>query len=210
MEIVFVDNCQSSQKLLIDGLKNAKFKAPCMLVAKNQSAGIGSRNNSWDSFEGNLFMSFALDESALPDDLAPQSMSVYFAFLFAQMLRDKGSKVWLKWPNDLYLEQKIGGIITTKTRNFVVCGIGLNIVCAPKNAEVLDIKCEAVGIAKDFAKYLKNLPKWKEILSKYLLEFQKSKKYSVHIDGKSVLLENAELQSDASIIINGKKVFSLR
>lgn len=201
----------STQSELLSALKSGELKAPCMLVANAQSGGFGSRGNSWQSDEGNLFLSFALGVDALPDDLELCSASIYFAFLMAEILRQKGSKVWLKWPNDFYVsEKKIGGVIATKSGENLVCGIGINLRFAPEYAGILDINIDKIELIKNYEKYLENLPKWNEILSKLLLEFQKSKKFSVHIEGKLVSMEKAMFQSDGSIIINGKKVYSSR
>lgn len=181
-----------------------------MLTAKSQSAGYGSRANLWESEQGNLYLSFALKESALPSDLPLSAISIYFAYLMTQTLRTLGSAVWLKWPNDFYLERKIGGILSTKLRDFVVCGIGINLASAPIYAQTLDIKLEPMTLISHFEKTLENLPKWKEILSKFLLEFEKSKKFSVHIDGKLTPLAGASLADDGAIIINNKKVYLAR
>ena len=211
MEIIFKDLVLSTQSELLSALKSGEQKAPCMLVSNAQSGGFGSRGNAWQSDEGNLFLSFALGVDALSDDLELCSASIYFAFLMAENLRQKGSKVWLKWPNDFYVgEKKIGGVITTKSGENLVCGIGINLCFAPEYAGILDINIDKIELIKNYEKYLENLPKWNEILSKLLLEFQKSKKFSVHIEGKLVSMEKAIFQSDGSIIINGKKVYSSR
>ena len=211
MEIIFIDSCDSTQKWLLEALKSGDKSPPCMLVAKRQSAGVGSRGNLWQSDEGNLFLSFALGVDALPDDLELCSASIYFAFLMAENLRQKGSKVWLKWPNDFYVgEKKIGGVITTKSGENLVCGIGINLCFAPEYAGILDINIDKIELIKNYEKYLENLPKWNEILSKLLLEFQKSKKFSIHIENKLVSMEKAIFQNDGSVIINGKKVYSQR
>lgn len=201
----------STQNELLSALKKGEQKAPCMLVASAQSAGFGSRGNLWQSDKGNLFLSFALSLDALPDDLELCSASIYFAFLMAESLRQKGSKIWLKWPNDFYVdEKKIGGVITTKSGENLVCGMGINLCSAPEYAGVLDINIDKMELVKNFEKYLENLPKWNEILSKLLLEFQKSKKFSIHIENKLVSMEKAIFQNDGSVIINGKKVYSQR
>lgn len=210
MEIIYLTNCDSTQTRLIEALKNGELEAPVILTAASQSAGYGSRANLWESEEGNLYFSFALKQDMLPDDLPLSAISIYFAYLMTQVLCSLGSKAWLKWPNDFYLEQKIGGILSTKFRDFVVCGIGINIAKAPIYAQTLDIDIEPMTLLSHFEKSLKNLPKWKEILSKFLLEFEKSKKFSVHIDGKATPLRDASLADDGAIIINNKKVYLAR
>ncbi|QMU90548.1 hypothetical protein H3V20_00875 [Campylobacter jejuni] len=51
---------------------------------------------------------------------------------------------------------------------------------------------------------------WKNIFSKYMLEFEKSRKFSVHHEGKVFSLENSFLYEDGSILLGDKRVYSLR
>ena len=51
---------------------------------------------------------------------------------------------------------------------------------------------------------------WKKIFSKYRIEFENSKEYKTTINDKKVSLKEAYLDIDGSIIIDKKKVFSLR
>ena len=211
MEIEYLCECESTQTKLINDIKSLQKSPPCAIIADSQSFGIGSRANSWDSPRGNLYLSFAIDESDLPSDLAPASASIYFAFILVLALRDKGSKIWLKWPNDLYLaNRKIAGIITTKINNIYICGIGLNLTNCPNYADCLDIELSRDDIVDLYFKSLSTKPKWKQIFSKYLVEFELSKSFSIHIDDKEVSLNDAKLQSDGSIIINNKRVYSAR
>ncbi len=88
---------------------------------------MGSRENSWQSSSGNLHLSFCIKEGDLPSDLPLASVSIYFAYLLKEILQEKGSRIWLKWPNDLYLDdKKVGGVISTKISDFIVGGMGLN------------------------------------------------------------------------------------
>lgn len=43
------DSLPSTQTYLLEKLKNDALKAPVLIVAKNQSAGIGSRGNIWEA-----------------------------------------------------------------------------------------------------------------------------------------------------------------
>lgn len=211
MEIEYICECQSTQTKLIEDIKSFKKYPPCAIVADCQSDGIGSRANSWQSPKGNLYLSFAIDAKDLPSDLEPASASIYFAYILVLALREKGSKLWLKWPNDIYLgEHKIAGIITTKIKSIYVCGIGLNSKSAPSFAKCLDIELSRDFILDLYFKSLNAKPQWKQIFSKYLIEFELSKNFCVHIDEKPVSLSGATLQSDGSIIINNKRVYSAR
>ena len=115
MDILYFNELTSTQTYLVEQLKDKKVSAPIAVIAKRQTAGIGSRDNSWEGGDGNLFFSFALDIESLPNDLALSSASIYFSYIMKELLMDLTDDVWLKWPNDLYQnEHKIGGTITKK------------------------------------------------------------------------------------------------
>ena len=138
MEISFIDECGSTQEVLVNAIKSGRIAPPFALVAARQTAGTGSRGNEWISRSGNLHFSFAISASELPNDLPTSSASIYFAFLMREFLSELGSLVWLKWPNDFYLnEKKTGGVITTKICENFVCGIGLNLAAAPEFAGII-------------------------------------------------------------------------
>ncbi|MBQ3675159.1 MAG: biotin--[Campylobacter sp.] len=211
MTIEFVESCDSTQTGIISNLKLGVIKPPYCLVANSQSAGLGSRGNAWESVSGNLYFSFCVSESTLPSDLPMSSASIYFAFLMKEYLANLGSKIWLKWPNDFYLsEKKIGGVITTKIKNAFVCGMGLNLAHAPEFAGILDIKVERNSLIYGFFEMLEKKPSWKQIFSKFSLEFHLSQKFGTHSGSEEISLKNAVLCDDGSVIINNKKVYSLR
>ena len=57
-----------------------------------------------------------------------QSSSIYFSFILNEIISNQGSSIWLKWPNDFYVDdKKIGGTITNFSNNCYYCGIGLNL-----------------------------------------------------------------------------------
>jgi BirA family biotin operon repressor/biotin-[acetyl-CoA-carboxylase] ligase len=211
LEIHFIDEISSTHTWLCDAVKNGDISEPFALYAKIQNDGIGSRGNSWQSYEGNLFLSFALPAHLLPDDLPHASTTIYFSQLLVEFLRQKGSLVRLKWPNDFYLDdKKIGGALSAKIKNFFVFSVGINLKLASKEHGVLDIEITPKELVENFIPSLKDFPSWKQIFSKYKLEFQFSQKFCVHIDDKLVSLAQARLHPDGSIEIEGKKVYSLR
>nr|MBP3725291.1 biotin--[acetyl-CoA-carboxylase] ligase [Campylobacter sp.] len=211
MTIEFVESCDSTQTQIISNLKNGIIAPPYCLVANSQNNGVGSRGNEWISESGNLYFSFCVDEKFLPSDLPMSSASIYFAFLMKEYLANLGSQIWLKWPNDFYLnDKKIGGVITTKIKNVFVCGIGLNLTYAPEFACILDIKVDKNSLVYGFLENLENKISWKQIFSKFLLEFPLSQKFGTHSGSEEISLKNAVLCDDGSVIINNKKVYSLR
>jgi BirA family biotin operon repressor/biotin-[acetyl-CoA-carboxylase] ligase len=177
----------------------------------NQTNGIGSRNNIWVGKDGNLFFSFFINLSQLPKDLPMQSISIYFSYIFKEILEKYDSNVVLKWPNDFYInDNKIGGTITNKHKEYLLCGIGLNLVENKIFKGYLDIKISKKKLLEEYFLYLEKYPTWKQIFSKYKLEFHINKKYFTNINSELVSLNDASLNDDGTLTINEKKVFSLR
>eukprot|EP00767_Chilomastix_cuspidata_P008301 gnl/Chilomastix_cuspidata/9476.p2 GENE.gnl/Chilomastix_cuspidata/9476~~gnl/Chilomastix_cuspidata/9476.p2 ORF type:complete len:212 (-),score=12.87 gnl/Chilomastix_cuspidata/9476:1286-1921(-) len=211
MEIVYLDKIDSTHTYLKNMIKKNEYLSPICICADFQTNGIGSRGNSWQGKKGNLFFSFVLNKEQLPKDLALQSASIYFSFMLKEVFLSQGSKLWLKWPNDFYIEdKKIGGTITTVSNDYIFCGIGINLNTVNNEFGKLDIEVDKKYILKLYFESLKKNKSWKEIFNSFRVEFHKSKKYKATIENKKVSLENAILNIDGSINIDNKKVFSLR
>ena len=211
VEIHWFNELESTQAYLIQALKEDKLKAPVCVGASLQTQGKGSRGNTWIGKEGNLFISVAIHRSQLPNDLKLESSSIYFAFIMKEVLTSIGSNVWLKWPHDFYLDQqKTGGLITNLVGESLVCGIGMNLSNAPVNFSKMDISISAQELTNNYVRELKKFPTWKQIFSKFELEFNRSKSFITHANEMIFRLEDAVLLEDGSLECNGQRIFSLR
>ncbi len=211
MEINYLNEVDSTHKYLKDFIKINKYTKPIAIVTTNQTNGIGSRDNRWIGKEGNLFFSFVINKDTLPIDLPMQSASIYFSFLLKELLSKYHSKIWLKWPNDFYLDdKKIGGTITNLSNNLYYCGIGINLIPTDNKFGYLDIRFNHDSYLEEYFTLLESGISWKQIFSKYLIEFKKSKHMKTTINQQKVSLKNAVLNFDGSISIHNEKVYSLR
>ena len=211
MEILSFDRLASTQAYLIEQLQSGNLDAPIAVICKEQYSGIGSRDNKWCGGEGNFFASIAIDVASLPDDLPLSSASIYFSFIMKQILVELDTKVWLKWPNDLYLDnEKIGGTITKKVKDILVCGIGINLKKNQNGYSAVQNDILPRFLLNKYLLTLEEFPEWKQVFSEYEVEFELSKKFSVHIENYQESLSDASLCEDGSLILGGKKVFSLR
>lgn len=211
MEIICIESIDSTHIFLCDKVRNGEIKDNYAIYALEQNMGIGSRDNTWQSSRGNLHLSFCIKRQDLSEDLPLSSISIYFGFLLKELLAKKGSKVWLKWPNDLYIEdKKVGGLLSTKIKDFIIVGLGVNLVNSPKNATILDIKIDLKGFIEEYLKEIQKKILWKNIFRKYMIEFEKSKIFSIHYEGEKVSLSDASLYEDGSILIKNKRMYSLR
>ncbi len=211
MKILFLESVDSTQLYLKKLLKEKKVTLPYAVVANKQTDGQGSRDNSWKGLDGNLFLSFAISLDELPKDLKLESASIYFSYLLKDVLSNLNSSLWIKWPNDFYLgDLKIGGMITNIVENSIVCGVGLNLVSSPEGFSSLDIEISREKLLKLYLKNIKKKILWKQVFSKYKLEFHRNRNFSTHNGNLRILLKNVELQDDGSIISNGERIYSLR
>ncbi len=211
MKIITLEEIDSTHKYLKELIKKEGYSYPLCISTPLQTQGIGSRGNNWKGVKGNLFFSFVLEKKNLPKDLELQSASIYFSFILKDLLSNKGSEIWLKWPNDFYIDnKKIGGTITTATKDLIFCGIGLNLISVDKDFGKLDIDIDSKTILETYFENLKKVISWKQIFSQYKVEFQRSRKFKATLENKKISLQNSILNDDGSIEIDNKKVFSLR
>lgn len=101
-----------------------------LLVAERQTAGRGRMGRVWQSQPGDS-LTFSLSLPLAPQDWSGLSLAVGLSL--AESLHPD---VGLKWPNDLWLQdRKLGGILVEAAsmggRSQVVVGVGLNIRARP-------------------------------------------------------------------------------
>lgn len=211
MKIIRLNEVNSTHTYLKEYIQTNGYVEPLCIVTDYQTNGIGSRGNSWTGKKGNLFFSFVISIDELPEDLPIQTISIYVSYILKSILKNLGSNVWIKWPNDFYINnKKIGGTITNMSKNLVYCGIGLNLLEVEEDFGKLDIKVDVDNLLQNYFLELEKKISWKQIFSDFKIEFQLSKKFQTTIDNQKVSLEQAILNEDGSIQVNNKKVFSLR
>ncbi len=211
MQILYLESVDSTQKYLKELIQKGKISSPYAVVADSQTAGVGSRGNLWNGVKDNLFLSFAISLQHLPKDLKLESASIYFSYILKETLEEFGSKVWLKWPNDFYIkDQKIGGMITNIIKDSIVCGVGLNIAEAPEGFEKLDVDLKREELIDRYFINIEKKSSWKQVFSKYKLEFYRNQNFYTHGKNLRISLEGALLQSDGSVVVNGERIYSLR
>lgn len=211
MQILSLECVDSTQKYLKKLVLEDKITLPYAVVADYQTDGVGSRENKWNSIKNNLFLSFAIPLNELPKDLKLESSSIYFSYILKEALQELGSFVWLKWPNDFYInDKKIGGMITNIVKDSLICGVGLNLVNSPDDFAKLDIAIERDFLLQRYFANIKKKSLWKQVFSKYKLEFYKNQNFYTHDKSLIIFLGNATLQDDGSIVINGERIYSRR
>ncbi len=211
MEILYFDKLKSTQEYLVSKLKQGDITSNIAVVAKEQTAGVGSRSNIWESKRGDLTFSFVIKKDELPSDLPISSASIFFSYIFKEILHKNGINCWLKWPNDIYIKnKKVGGVVTQLLKNHFVVGIGVNLVKKRKDYGYLDRELNVENMLNSYFMLLKEYQRWQEVFSKFKVEFENQKSFSVHIKGVKKTLRDAKLCDDGSLLVDNERIYSLR
>ena len=111
-------------------------------VAEKQTAGRGRRGRRWESPPGNLYASLLLINPCSPERAPQLSFVASLAIVeaVAALGPELGSRVRLKWPNDVLLDDaKVAGVLVEGERladgRFATAiGIGVNCRASPADA----------------------------------------------------------------------------
>ena len=186
-------------------------------IASSQLLGKGQKNNYWHSPENcGLWVSIGTIVQSLKH---PWALSI--AAVIAQTLEKENIQLQLKWPNDMFIQnKKCGGIlIDIKTKNNyheLIVGLGLNINnnnLLPKSATFLtnhaNIKKPNILCAKIILKiinHLKNpITNWLEYCNKNL--YLKNDFIEIKTTEKSFFGRLTRISDDGAIVLNEKNKF---
>ncbi len=121
---------QSTASTMLDGAALAAKGEPhgTVVVAEEQTAGIGRHGHSWHSPGTGLYMSIILRLSLAPEALPLLTMALGLAVQRA--VNDvAGVSCDIRWPNDVMLsEKKVAGVmVQSADRAALIAGIGVNV-----------------------------------------------------------------------------------
>ena len=212
LDFFYFPSIDSTQTWLIDKVKRGEISKNACVLSDFQTQGLGSRENSWDNVEDALMFSFVFQKEALPKDLPIQSISIYIGFLFKQWLVAEYSELWLKWPNDFYLQdQKVGGILTQSIQDKMICGIGLNLQSESyASLGARWSKEEKEERVRMFLAFLFEFPTWSYIFENYKIEFHKNFDFTFHFHNQKISFCDVDLCNDGSVVWKDQKIYSLR
>lgn len=116
-----------------------------VVLCDHQTAGRGRRGASWvcEPGDGLLF-------SMVVRPTFPQTMWSRIALASGIGITEALNHKWaaeaqVKWPNDIYIQnRKCAGILTEAREDFVIVGIGINVMSAPSSG---DARMDAVAVA---------------------------------------------------------------
>lgn len=133
-KIIYLPSCQSTNDIAAEKIQQGNAVDGMLIITSQQTAGRGQRGNTWETEpDQNLTFSLILQPSfLLAHEQFQLNMAVSMGIL--DFLTEYSiSKLAIKWPNDIYCQdKKMGGILI---ENFLkgnriahsIVGIGLNI-----------------------------------------------------------------------------------
>ena len=165
-------------------IKNFKSQRNICLMANKQTSGIGRRGASWESPEGNLYISILLRNIL---DIKHHFINTAYTSNIICDVIDKICKIEtkIKWPNDILInDKKICGIISEiyneNNDTLINTGFGINIISAPKvndyvttnvneyNKKINNLKFTYLLMEE----YLKNIDLLKNISQKIIKKYK--------------------------------------
>ncbi|MFM6967852.1 MAG: biotin--[acetyl-CoA-carboxylase] ligase [Microbacteriaceae bacterium] len=127
------------------------------IATVNQTAGRGRVGREWNEIAGKgLAVSLVLTEPVAVPTLLPLVAGVA-AIDVLRELAGVGDRVWMKWPNDLYIgARKVAGILTEMPEpSRIIVGLGMNLTQGEDELPVATATSLALeGIAVDPAEFV--------------------------------------------------------
>ncbi|NBV06264.1 MAG: biotin--[acetyl-CoA-carboxylase] ligase [Proteobacteria bacterium] len=168
---------ESTNKTAFELVEAKKIFDHEVILADKQSAGKGRKSRLWSSPQGNLYFSLVLQPKISANKVTEISFVAITALRLSIAALKTDLKIENKWPNDLLInEKKIAGLlleskISHKNCEFIIVGIGLNIVSNPDQTifPASNLKNFGIEISSEIA--LKNFLNEFENFYKNYLDF---------------------------------------
>ncbi|WP_187261055.1 biotin--[acetyl-CoA-carboxylase] ligase [Pontibacter beigongshangensis] len=203
----FLPVCESTNTEAQKLLNKNEATEGCVVLSSRQTNGRGQRGNSWEAGPGkNMTLSVVLFPSFLP---VRQQFYLNIAVSLAvlDLVREQGlSQAQLKWPNDLYVEdRKLGGIlientISSQILQHSIAGIGLNVNQTTFSSPVATSLASALQRELDLDSVVCRML---EHLEKRYLELRAGKLAKLKFDYLQVLYR---YQEKHSFLVQGQQV----
>ncbi len=225
-KLIRLDEVGSTNTYLLNG----DFENRTIVYTSNQTSGRGRQEKKWIGTPGkNLAVSYLLNEGiALNDQI--WFVAVSSLALMELLAKLKVKNAWIKWPNDIYVNNaKLAGILTEsvtvgKTVKKLVIGIGINVDSIKEDLAKLDNKAtsilietgKTIGPDAFFTMYNTFLEKWLHVLveKRNITKIKKNWLKLCLITGKQVEWENSGIliagsvtgiNDDGSIVFRDEK-----
>lgn len=174
---------KSTNDIAIKFVKKKLFK-PKIIFSNNQTSGRGTMGKKWVSYKGNFFASILFDVTSIK--VKPEQISILNPYIIKRVLKKYTHlKITIKWPNDILIKKKkicgiLQEVVSFKLKKFIIIGIGINTMYAPKNKNFKSINLSSISTKninnKEILKDIKiSYEKFIEDINKYKISYLKKK-----------------------------------
>ena len=138
--------------IIISHKDSSNHSLPCVITAKEQTAGRGRHGRIWQSLDGNLYMSVVMPITCALSNAAELSFIMGLAVYDVLKSLSEAMNISLKWPNDVYIDdKKIGGILLESFPQIddkcIVIGVGINVHDAPADLPATSLRAHNIDIS---------------------------------------------------------------
>ena len=119
MKVFFFESIHNTQEFALSELSSE----PVLVISYSQEKGKGTSNRTWLNADQALACSLAVKQEDIK--LKHTLIPLLSGYSFIEVFKD--TKLSLKWPNDIVLNNlKVGGILVEKSKNNICIGMGIN------------------------------------------------------------------------------------
>ncbi len=127
-EIVYFSKLSSTNKYAEKLIKTGEAQGNFLVIANEQSSGIGRKENSWFSPAGGIWITAAIYGLSVESNFTIFT-GICIHQALTKLFPEMKNKLKIKWPNDIYLhDKKLCGILSNHLAavNYHLLGIGMN------------------------------------------------------------------------------------
>ena len=169
-KVIYLPTCHSTNDIAAELVRSGASMEGAVVITDDQTKGRGQRGTTWVAQQGmNLTMSVLLTPVFLP--IAEQFLiSQAMALGISSYLNNYSDKVKIKWPNDIYIDDKkiCGTLIENSIQGTSlassVIGIGVNVnqivFDNPRATSLAKIFGHNFNLNEEFSKLVRHLDAW--------------------------------------------------
>ena len=126
-DLCYYEETSSTNLKAMEAVKAGEVQSGTVFVADKQTLGVGRRGTPWQSQARENLLFSAVIETELPP-VAIGKVAIAAGLVLAEKLAKYSDSITVKWPNDIYIEnKKVAGILVQHVDGFSVIGVGLNV-----------------------------------------------------------------------------------
>ena len=226
-EFVYKKKCKSTM-LALKELYNIKNKN-YIIIADEQTNGVGRRGGIWHSPKGNIYCSMNFNGKIKIKDFFLFNILIVTS-IKKVLEKFKLDNIFFKWPNDIFFKNmKFAGIIlepyySSNNEKFVIIGLGINFISSPQNKiykttyirEFINLNDYNKFLEVFFLNFFDNIENYLLKQDSLILEFKNSlmflkKNIKIKIsDNKNISGIFSDINQDGALILDqGKKIVHL-